>query len=113
MNKIIKINKRGESIGSTLFILLIIFLTGAAGYAQKYNLKPGFYPGDPKENFAPSFKIDNKTYRNIALLKPVYCSSSYDFCLTPQLITDGIIETHMPGWLVTSGINGISKRPDP
>jgi hypothetical protein len=78
--------------------------------AQSYNLGTGIYPGSPKENFAPSLKIDKKNYRNIALFKPVYSSGSYDFYLTGQLITDGIVENKMPGWIVTTTSNGVLPR---
>lgn len=80
--------------------------------AQKQNLGIGKYPGNPSENFAPSIKYDKKIYKNIAFLRPVYGSGSYDFCLTPQLLTDGVIETEMPGWIVTSSIKEVYKRAD-
>jgi hypothetical protein len=78
--------------------------------AQSYNRGIGIYPGSLKEDFSPSMKIDNKNYRNIALLKPVYCSGSYDYNLTAQLITDGIIDTQMPGWIVTTTNKGTLPR---
>ena len=46
--------------------------------------------------------VDKLTYRNLALLRPAYHSSSYDYNLTAQLITDGIRETHLPEWVATS-----------
>jgi len=78
--------------------------------AQSYNRGIGIYPGSLKEDFSPSMKIDKKNYRNIALLKPVYSSGSYDYNLTAQLITDGIKETQLPGWIVTTTSNGILPR---
>jgi len=74
--------------------------------AQEYNRGVGKYPGDPKEDFSPSMKIDNTNYRNLALLKPAYSSSNYDFNLTAQLVTDGIKETNLPGWIITSTNSG-------
>ena len=62
----------------------------------------GVYPGDPRENFSPELVVDKLTYRNLALLRPAYHSSSYDYNLTAQLITDGIRETHLPEWVATS-----------
>jgi hypothetical protein len=95
-------------------ILLSAFITGLVSttisFAQNYNLGVSVYPGNPKENYSPSINIDNKTYRNIALLRPVYGSSSYDFNLTPQLLTDGIIENLLPGWIVTTTNHGILPR---
>jgi hypothetical protein len=69
--------------------------------AQQYTLGVGVYPGDPKENFAPVSQMD-QTYRNLALHRPVYQSSSYDYNLTAQLITDGIKDTKLPRWVVVS-----------
>ena len=62
----------------------------------------GVYPGDPREDAAPSFRIDSTTYRNLAHLRPAYQSSAYDYNLTAQLVTDGIIETAMPRWVVVA-----------
>jgi hypothetical protein len=70
--------------------------------AQQYTLGVGVYPGDPRENFAPSFHIDSTTYRNLALHRAAYQSSSYDYNLTAQLVTDGIVETGLPHWVVVS-----------
>jgi Glycosyl hydrolase 2 galactose-binding domain-like/Exo-beta-D-glucosaminidase Ig-fold domain/Glycosyl hydrolases family 2/NedA-like, galactose-binding domain len=63
----------------------------------------GVYPGDPAEDFAPTLVADNtNTYRNLALLRPAYHSSSYDYNLTAQLVTDGIKTTRLPTWVETS-----------
>lgn len=70
--------------------------------AQEYTLGVGVYPGDPKENFGPLLQVDSTTYRNLALHRPAYHSSSYDYNLTAQLITDGIKESTLPRWLVTT-----------
>jgi len=50
-------------------------------------------------------RIDNTTYRNLALHRPAYQSSSYDYNLTAQLITDGIKETALPRWIAASNSN--------
>ena len=70
--------------------------------AQPYTLGVGVYPGSPGENFAPAMRIEAKTYRNLALHRPAYQSSSYDYNLTAQLVTDGIRETRLPRWVATS-----------
>ncbi|HNW58887.1 MAG TPA: discoidin domain-containing protein [bacterium] len=94
-----------------LLHLAVLLITVSA--AEKRSRGIGIYPGDPREDFSPSLRADARTYRNIALLRPVYGSGSYDFYLTPQLITDGVIETEMPGWLVVSSSqDGIYPRPD-
>src|SRR5690348_2169250 len=79
--------------------------------SESENVGPGYtrgigvYPGNPAEDFSPSLEIDNSTYRNIALLRPAYHSSSYDYNLTAQLVTDGIKETRLPNWI------GVSVSP--
>ncbi len=68
----------------------------------------GVYPGDPREDFSPTFRIDTTTYRNLAHLRPAYHSSSHDYNLTAQLVTDGIVDTAMPRRVVVaSGQAGI------
>jgi Glycosyl hydrolase 2 galactose-binding domain-like/Exo-beta-D-glucosaminidase Ig-fold domain/Glycosyl hydrolases family 2/NedA-like, galactose-binding domain len=87
--------------------------TGATGEPQAAAIPPanpgkhtrgvGIYPGDPAEDFAPALVADNSnTYRNLALLRPAYHSSSYDYNLTAQLVTDGIKHTRPPTWVETS-----------
>ena len=82
-------------------ILLLAFMAWSASQAQQYTLGVGVYPGDAKENFAPLTRPD-QTYRNLALHRPVYQSSSYDYNLTAQLITDGIKDTKLPQWAAVS-----------
>ena len=83
--------------------LICIIALGALSACQTgntvYNRGIGIYPGNPAEDFSPELYADD-TYRNIALNRAVYASSSYDYCLTGQLVTDGIIETSAPKYLV-------------
>jgi hypothetical protein len=62
----------------------------------------GAYPGVADQDFAPTLEIDDADYRNLAFRRPAYHSSSCDYNLTAQLITDGIIETEMPKWIAVS-----------
>jgi hypothetical protein len=79
--------------------------------AQDYTRGVGIYPGDPKEDFAPVLVPDTSTYRNLALRRPAYHSSSYDYNLTAQLVTDGIKETKLPRWLATTtSPGGVAKK---
>ena len=79
--------------------------------AQDYTLGVGVYPGDPKENFGPSVRIDSTTYRNLALHRPAYHSSAYDYNLTAQLITDGIKDAALPRWIaVSTSAQGVLKK---
>lgn len=59
----------------------------------------GIYPGSPAEDPSPELLPDNDTYRNIAHLRTAYHSSSYDYNLTAQLVTDGIISDKEPAYL--------------
>jgi hypothetical protein len=70
----------------------------AAGFTRGL----GIYPGAPDADFSPNLVIDNSTYRNLALLRPAHHSSSYDYNLTAQLVTDGIKDTRLPDWFAVS-----------
>src|SRR5262249_2667769 len=48
---------------------------------------------------------NTETYRNLALHRPAYQSSAYDYNLTAQLVTDGIKEESTPQWIETSTSN--------
>ena len=67
--------------------------------AQEFTRGVGVYPGDPKEYVGPTFAVDHNTYRNLALHRPAYQSSSYDYNLTAQFVTDGIKDTKLPRWV--------------
>ena len=75
-----------------LFCFVLACVSFAA-QAQTYTRGIGVYPGDPKEYTGPTLAADTHTYRNLALHRPAYQSSAYDYNLTAQLITDGIKET--------------------
>ena len=77
-------------------------IAAPAARADAYSRGIGMYPGLPAENYSPTFVIDNSTYRNLALLRPAWHSSSYDYNLTAQLITDGIRDTQLPTWVATA-----------
>ncbi len=70
--------------------------------AKQFTRGIGVYPGDPREHFSPELVLDNSSYRNLALHRPAYHSSSYDYNLTAQLVTDGIKETDLPTWVATA-----------
>lgn len=86
---------------------LILFLISGAAMAQIHIRGVGVYPGDPREDFSPVSRIDSAAYRNLALHRAAWHSSSYDYNLTAQLVTDGIREQRLPRWLVT----GSSQKP--
>ena len=71
-------------------------------HAQEYTRGVGVYPGEPRQDHAPVLRVDPSTYRNLALRRAAYQSSSYDYNLTAQLVTDGIKETTPPRWIATA-----------
>ena len=88
-----------------LFVLTFITLLCITASAQQLNRPIGQYPGNPTEYYGPTQVADNN-YRNLALCRTVYQSSSWDFNLTSQLLTDGIIDEKVPAWLNVSTPEG-------
>ncbi len=80
------------AISLTLFILL----AASTPVGREYTRGVGVYPGNPSEDFPPTLVQADSNYRNLAYLRPAYHSSSYDYNLTAQLVTDGIRETTTP-----------------
>ena len=71
----------------------------------------GVYPGESAAFFGPSFGIDNISVRNLALNRPATQSSAYDYNLTAQCVTDGIVHTTMPHWITAfSSTEGILPK---
>lgn len=67
------------------------------------------YPADPAENFAPTLSTD-RAYRNLALNRAAYSSSSHDYNLTAQLATDGIIGQGQPAYIkVSTSMGPVAK----
>ena len=86
-------------------ILLLGLMAISMLCAQEFTRGLGVYPGDPKEDFAPALVPDSATYRNLALHRPAYHSSSSDYNQTAQLVTDGIKETTLPRAVVVTTSN--------
>jgi len=93
-------------------LALILAFAVLTAHAQKYTRGIGVYPGDPKEYMGPTIVAEGNAYRDLALHRPAYQSSAYDYNLTAQLITDGIKESSMPQWIETSTSNagGLPKN---
>jgi hypothetical protein len=87
------------------YFALLVFVVSSVTNAQEYTRGIGVYPGDPKEYMGPTLAVDANTYRNLALHRPAYQSSAYDYNLTAQLVTDGIKDTALPQWIVASTSN--------
>ena len=69
---------------------------------HEYTRGVGVYPGDPRQDFGPTLVPADSTYRNLARRRPAYHSSSYDYNLTAQLVTDGIKDARLPAWVSAS-----------
>lgn len=90
---------------------MAIFALGLALQAQDFTRGVGIYPGDPKQDFGPMLRPDSGPARNLALRRPAYHSSSYDYNLTAQLVTDGIKDTRVPRWVsVSTSQQGVLKK---
>jgi beta-galactosidase/beta-glucuronidase len=94
-----------------LGILSIILSIGGCRQKTDYFTRGiGIYPGKPSEDFSPKLIAGNLAYRNIARLRPVYHSSSWDYNLTGQLITDGIIINTEPDYVSLSTSQGVIPK---
>lgn len=91
---------------------LLIGLTALlAAQAEEFTRGVGIYPGDPAEDFGPALRIDEATPRNLALNRLAYHSSAYDYNLTAQLVTDGIVDPRQPLWFaVSTSQQGVLKK---
>lgn len=87
------------------FLVVMTFWVQFA-FAQTYTRGVGIYPGCVQEAYVPML-VQDDTYRNIALHRQAFHSSSYDYNLTAQLLTDGIITRQNPAYLVASTNSGI------
>lgn len=67
------------------------------------------YPGNPDENFAPTLVRDG-SYKNLALNRMAYASSSWDYSLTAQLATDGMVADKQPAHIVLSTKDGLVPK---
>ena len=92
-------------INASLIALTAVSLCGCKQAEESFKRSDyytrgiGLYPGSPAEDASPELLPDKDTYRNIAHLRTAYHSSSYDYNLTAQLVTDGIISNNEPAYL--------------
>ena len=95
------------------YFALLILVANLVSQAQQFTRGIGVYPGDPREYMGPALVVDSNSYRNLALHRPAYQSSAWDYNLTAQLVTDGIRDNALPQWIVTStSSKGLLSKPD-
>lgn len=87
--------------------------TASEGFLRSdyYTRGIGVYPGSPQEDFSPELLPDEDQYRNLALLRATYQSSAYNYNLTSQLLTDGIVTDRAPQYFDLQTAEGcVPKR---
>jgi len=82
--------------------LTLILLTTLAVGAEEFTRGVGVFPGRVSESGSPVLVSGTSIHRNLALHRPVDQSSAYDYNLTAQLVTDGIITREEPPWISLS-----------
>ena len=103
--------------GAAMASLVLWGCSGTGATADKsfersdyYTRGIGQYPGNPEEDFSPSLAPNHSTYRNIALLRSAFASSSHDYNLVAQLATDGLVSDKQPQYLNLSTPEGDVPR---
>ncbi|GAA3751662.1 glycosyl hydrolase 2 galactose-binding domain-containing protein [Terriglobus aquaticus] len=80
--------------------------------AEGFTRGVGVYPGQPRSYVGPRLVPAPAGTRNLALHKPAYHSSSYDYNLTAQCITDGIAATELPMWFACTSGERLLPKPE-
>ncbi|HEX4005108.1 MAG TPA: discoidin domain-containing protein [Acidobacteriaceae bacterium] len=94
-------------------LVVLAFFFALAAQAQQFTRGLGVYPGDPQQYDGPRLVVDGTNYRNLAVHRPAYQSSAYDYNLTAQLVTDGIVADGLPQWIVAStSSGGVLDKPE-
>lgn len=91
------------------YLLLSSLFVSCASKVEQIPTPTNPYPGNPAENFAPHLVADG-SYRNLALHRRAFASSSWDYNLTAQLVTDGIVESQQPAYFALSTSRGEVPR---
>ena len=76
----------------------VILLQGSAAGGTERTRGTGIYPGRASEYSGPTLVSGGQESRNLALGRTARHSSSYDYNLTAQLATDGIISEGDAAW---------------
>lgn len=95
-----------------LIMPLVALLAASCTQSDVYTRGIGVYPGNPDEYQGPEMVKARSGYRNLALKKAAYHSSSYDYNLTAQLATDGIRAASLPYYIEVSTSDGVAEKRD-
>src|SRR5574344_2940843 len=96
----------------TTMAIVCCIATIASMDAVSHTRRIGIYPGEPSTYSGPQAVAGSKAYRNIALNRAAFQSSSFDYNLTAQLVTDGIISKGLPEYIAVSTSHGIVAKRD-
>ncbi|MBQ9660854.1 MAG: beta-glycosidase [Bacteroidales bacterium] len=86
-------------VSNRLLLGAVVLLLAACARPEgggAYTRGIGVYPGDPAAYIGPEPAAAGQEYRNLALHRIARHSSSYDYNLTAQLVTDGLHADRMP-----------------
>lgn len=95
-----------------IILPLAAILAASCTQTGTYTRGIGVYPGNPDEYSGPEMVSGKAEYRNLALKKATYHSSSYDYNLTAQLATDGIRSESLPYYIEVSTSDGVAEKRD-
>lgn len=94
-----------------LIVPLLVLMASACSPNGEYTRGIGVYPGNPDEYPGPEMTSGKSEYRNLALHKAAFHSSSYDYNLTAHLATDGIRSAGQPYFIdVVTSDGQVAKR---
>ncbi len=92
-----------------VFLLAILLALSSSARADEDPSRGiGIYPGNPAECFAPTL-VGDTTFRNLALNRRAWHSSSHDYNLTAQLVTDGYTTSKLGFWWVETSEGPLPK----
>jgi hypothetical protein len=103
---------RRMMVARVLVTLAMLMMVGTTMMADnKFTRGIGQYPGRTADYKGPEMVKDD-AYRNVALDRAAYASSSFDYNLTAQLATDGIVTAGEPPRLTVSTPDGVLSLRD-
>ena len=91
--------------------LSALAVAASCSSGAEYTRGIGVYPGCPDDYAGPAIVAADSGYRNLAAGRVAMHSSSYDYSLTAQLVTDGVVSADRPVLLEVITSDGcVSKQ---